>query len=226
MNSWEEKALAIAEDLGITAPAEAVLACIYSETGGRNVGGDGGRAAGYGQVWIKWPGHFKSLVRAAAFVGITLPGNTPPETPAEEKPYIALIHKHDNLSMALAVLVIDGKFVEACRRRNKYPGETGFDLVETYRDFTRLYVGSGIPAADLARRMRDFETYCRRMEAERAAEGGNDWQGSQFASEIREVMERGIMAGYTGDIFAPSQVVTRGELAAVVARLIWELEKK
>lgn len=51
-----------------------------------------------------------------------------------------------------------------------------------------------------------------------------DWAGHEFAKEIERVMAAGVMRGVDATHFKPDDVVTRGQLAAVAARLLDTME--
>jgi hypothetical protein len=137
MSDWTSLAIEAAKKVGT--PPDVMLATVEAETNGRNVMGDdqrdgqGPRAFGYGQVWLKW--HFTSLEEAARILGVTLPGPAP-KTAAEEVPFRTLILGNNELSMYLAAVVV----------RNYWSGAADFS------DFVHSYVGPAVPDAEVDRR--------------------------------------------------------------------------
>jgi hypothetical protein len=115
-----------------------MLATVEAETNGRNVmgddSGDGPRAFGYGQVWLKW--HFAKLEKVAALLNVPLPGPAP-KTVAEEVPFRALILGNDRLSMYLAAAAVAGFWTSS-----------GGD----FSTFVHAYVGPAVPDRELERR--------------------------------------------------------------------------
>jgi hypothetical protein len=112
------------------------LATIEAETGGRNVLGDSGRAFGFGQVWLKWDSHYNALKRVANEMGIKIPSK--PKTEQEEQQFKSLILNNDMLSLGMAIEVIKDKYIAS-----------GKD----YTKFVKMYVGQGIPEANLKNRI-------------------------------------------------------------------------
>lgn len=132
INNWKQIATVEAARQGV--PLNIVLATVDAETGGNNELGDNGNALGFGQVWPKW--HMENFQFAANELGITLPSST-----ADLQ---QLVLNNNQFSMAVAVNTIKEYWTNA-------KGDWG--------NFTRGYVGAGIPDSDFKRREVIWNTY-------------------------------------------------------------------